>query len=314
MPTPPNNNPTPTQPSPAQEEQFSRPSSEHLKRLQQKASTIVEALPYIQRFAGERVVVKFGGHAMRNVAIQESFARDVTLMRSIGIQVIVVHGGGPQIGELLKRLEIKSEFVGGMRVTDDATMEVVQMILMGQVNPQIVSAINRAGGRAVGLSGVDGSLLQGRRMRHPEGDLGRVGEVTRVDDTELRLLNHEGFIPVISPIAVNLEGAETLNVNADLAAGAVAEHTLARKLVLMTDVEGLKGPNGETVSSVTLSQAERWIEEGVISGGMIPKLQCAFEALRAGVEKVHILDGCVQHALLLELFTDRGVGTEVTLD
>jgi len=293
---------------------FSPLESESLKRLQQKASTIVEALPYIQRFAGERVVVKFGGHAMRNSAIQESFARDITLMRSIGIQVIVVHGGGPQIGALLKRLDVPSRFVGGMRVTDEETMRVVQMVLMGQVNPMLVSLINGVGGRAVGLSGVDGMLLQAQRMTHPDGDLGRVGRVTRVDDTELRLLNHDGFIPVIAPIAVHPERLETLNVNADLAASAIAEHTIARKLVLMTDVEGLRGPDGVTVSSVTMSQARAWIAEGVITGGMIPKLECAFEALEAGVEKVHILDGGVQHALLLELFTDQGVGTEVTLD
>jgi acetylglutamate kinase len=293
---------------------FSPLESESLKRLQQKASTIVEALPYIQRFAGERVVVKVGGHAMRNSAIQESFARDITLMRSIGIQVIVVHGGGPQIGALLKRLDVPSRFVGGMRVTDEETMRVVQMVLMGQVNPMLVSLINGVGGRAVGLSGVDGMLLQAQRMTHPDGDLGRVGRVTRVDDTELRLLNHDGFIPVIAPIAVHPERLETLNVNADLAASAIAEHTIARKLVLMTDVEGLRGPDGVTVSSVTMSQARAWIAEGVITGGMIPKLECAFEALEAGVEKVHILDGGVQHALLLELFTDQGVGTEVTLD
>jgi len=259
-------------------------------------------------------VVKFGGHAMRNSAIQESFARDITLMRSIGIQVIVVHGGGPQIGALLKRLDVPSRFVGGMRVTDEETMRVVQMVLMGQVNPMLVSLINGVGGRAVGLSGVDGMLLQAQRMTHPDGDLGRVGRVTRVDDTELRLLNHDGFIPVIAPIAVHPERLETLNVNADLAASAIAEHTIARKLVLMTDVEGLRGPDGVTVSSVTMSQARAWIAEGVITGGMIPKLECAFEALEAGVEKVHILDGGVQHALLLELFTDQGVGTEVTLD
>jgi len=299
--------------SEALEGQFSPLESEALKRLQQKAGTIIEALPYIQRFAGERVVVKFGGHAMRSEAIQESFARDITLMRSIGVQVIVVHGGGPQIGALLKRLGVESDFIGGMRVTDEETMRAAQMVLMGLVNPMLVSLINRCGGRAVGLSGVDGMLLQAQRMTHPEGDLGRVGLVTRVDDTELRLLNHEGFIPVIAPIAVESESFETLNVNADLAASAIAEHTIARKLVLMTDVEGLKGPEGETVSSVTVSQAKRWIEEGVITGGMIPKLECAFEALQAGVEKVHILDGGVQHALLLELFTDQGVGTEVVL-
>jgi acetylglutamate kinase len=293
---------------------FSRPSSDTLAAIQQKAATIVEALPYIQRFAGERVVVKFGGHAMRNLAIQQSFARDVTLMRSIGIQVIVVHGGGPQIDQLLKRLDVQSSFKGGMRVTDDETMRIAQMVLMGEVNPMLVSLIHQAGGRAVGLSGVDGMLLQAKRMLLNGEDIGRVGEVTRVDDGKLKLLNSGGFIPVIAPVGINPKTWETLNINADYAASAIAEHTLARKLVLMTDVEGLRGPDGRTVSSVSMRQAEEWIKEGVIVGGMIPKLECAFDALRSGVEKVHLLDGCVQHALLLELFTDKGVGTEVVLD
>lgn len=293
---------------------FSKPSTQDVYKIQEQALLLVEALPYIQRFAGEMMVVKIGGHAMRNLSIQASFARDVTLLRSIGVNVIVVHGGGPQIGELLKRLEIKSEFVEGMRVTDNATMEIVQMVLMGQVNPTLVQLINAAGGRSVGLSGVDGQLLQARRITPNGQDVGRVGEVVRVDDSELRLLSQAGFVPVISPVGIDVKRCETLNINADYAAGAVAEHTLARKLVLMTDVDGIKGPDGEVVSTLTVSQAEAWIRDGVIIGGMIPKIQCALDALRGGVEKVHILDGRLQHSILLELFTDMGVGTQLVMD
>lgn len=293
---------------------FSAPSNRALLQTQEKASLLVEALPYIQRFAGERIVVKFGGHAMRNAQIQESFARDVTLLNSIGIKVIVVHGGGPQIGNLLTQMKIESQFVDGNRVTDDATMEIVQMVLIGQVNPMLVQLINGAGGRSVGLSGVDGHLLQATRYTPNGQEIGRVGRVTRVDDGELKLLGAAGFIPVISPIGVDLEKGETLNINADYAASAIAEHTLARKLVLMTDVEGIKGSDGEIISTLTVSRAKSLVESGVISGGMIPKLKCAFEALRSGVNKVHIVDGCLKHALLLELFTDQGIGTELILD
>ncbi len=298
----------------ALQEGFSRPASHQLLRVQEKASLLVEALPYIQRFAGERIVVKFGGHAMKSPQIQASFARDVTLLRSIGINITVVHGGGPQISALLEQMSIKSSFIEGMRVTDDETMRAVQMALMGQVNPMLVQMINDAGGRSVGLSGVDGQLLQATRYQPRGADIGRVGQVTRVDDSELKLLGEAGFIPVIAPIGVDIQQRETLNINADYAASSIAEHILARKLVLMTDVEGIKGPDGEVASSLTVQEAERWIERGVINGGMIPKLQCAFEALRSGVEKVHILNGCVKHALLLELFTDQGVGTELVIN
>ena len=293
---------------------FSAPSSRALLQTQQKAALLVEALPYIQRFAGERVVVKFGGHAMRNAKIQESFARDATLLRSIGINIVIVHGGGPQIGQTLAKMGIESEFIDGMRVTDDATMEVAQMVLMGQVNPMIVQLINDAGGRSVGLSGVDGCMLQATRYKPNEMDIGRVGRIQRVDDSDLRLLGDAGFIPVISPIGIDVSRKETLNINADYAASAIVEHTLARKLILMTDVEGIKGPDGQVVSTLTVEQARAWVNEGVIKGGMIPKLKCAFEALRSGVNKVHIVDGCLKHALLLELFTDQGIGTELILE
>lgn len=281
-----------------------------LKSIQRKAATLIEALPYIRRFSGERLVVKYGGHAMIDDAAAESFARDVTLLKSVGINVVVVHGGGPQIKATLGQLGIESTFRGGMRVTDDATMDVVQMVLVGKVNQRIVAAINRAGGRAMGLSGVDGMLLRGTRITVEGEDVGRVGKITRVDDTELRFLSGGGFIPVVAPIAVDEDGG-VLNINADLAAGAIAAHLMARKLILLTDVDGVKGPEGGVLSSIDRSTVEGLIEGGIIAGGMIPKLNCALDALDAGVDKVHILDGRVRHALLLELFTDQGIGTEV---
>ena len=293
-------------------EEFS-PPDDRIEPLQARAATIVEALPYIQRFSGERVVVKFGGHAMRNEAVQRSFARDVTLMRSIGVQVLVVHGGGPEIGRGLSRAGIESEFRGGMRVTTDEVMEVVQLELLGRVNPRLVSLIQQSGGRAVGLSGIDGRLLQAERLTVDGESVGRVGAVRRVDDSELQLLGQGGFIPVIAPVGVDPEGV-TLNINADLAASAIASHMMARKLILMTDVPGIRGPDGEIVSTLDLPTARAWAREGIVSGGMLPKLRCAFDALEAGVEKVHIVDGRLRHALLLEIFTDEGVGTEVIDD
>jgi acetylglutamate kinase len=281
-----------------------------LGALQAKAEVLVEALPYIQRFQGETFVVKYGGHAMENEEARRSFAADVVLMRSIGINLIVVHGGGPMIEAALARFGVKSQFKGGMRVTDDETMEVVRMVLVGQVGPDVVSVINQAGGRAVGLNGFDGNLLRAKKMLVDGQDVGRVGEITRVDDGELRLLSRGGFIPVITPVAVDAEG-RPLNVNADLAASAIAMHTLARRFILMTDVEGVKSADGQVLTTLNATDAKRMMAEGTIKGGMIPKLNCALEAIEAGVEKVHILDGRRRHALLLEIFTDRGVGTEV---
>lgn len=283
---------------------------ESVEALQAKAAVLAEALPYIQRFAGATFVIKYGGHAMTDPAARRGFARDVILLRAVGVNVIVVHGGGPQIEATLARMGVESSFRGGMRVTDDETMQVVRMVLLGQVNPDIVSLINSAGGRAVGLNGADGNLLRARRMTVDGHDIGRVGEVTRVDDGELRLLTKGGFVPIVAPVAVDAEG-EPLNVNADLAAAAIASHTLAAKLILMTDVPGVKGPDGQVVPSLDRSQARRWIAEGVIAGGMIPKLECAIDAVSGGVGKVHIIDGRLRHAMLLELFTDGGVGTEV---
>ena len=281
-----------------------------LKALQAKAAVLIEALPYIRRFAGETLVVKYGGHAMTDPDAARGFARDVTLLRSVGLNVVVVHGGGPQIKRILDRLGIVSEFKKGYRVTDQPTMEVVRMVLVGTVNQEVVSRINQAGGRAVGLSGADGNLLRGRKVTVDGEDVGRVGLIEQVDDTELRLLTDGGFIPVIAPVAVDSEG-QPLNVNADLVAGSVAAHLGARKLLLMTDVAGVMDQNGEVISSLPRDQIDQMLADGVLTGGMIPKLKCATDALDAGVLKVHIVDGRVDHALLLELFTDTGIGTEV---
>lgn len=281
-----------------------------LGQLQEKAATLIEALPYIQRFAGAVFVVKYGGHAMTDPEAARSFARDVVLLRSIGVRPVVVHGGGPQIQDLLKKLGIQSTFRAGQRVTDDATMEVVRMVLVGQVNQDIVSLINQAGGRAMGLSGADGSLLVGRKTLVDGQDVGRVGEIHKVNTEQLGLLTAGGYIPVIAPVAVD-EAGQPLNVNADLAAGTVASQLKAAKLLLMTDVDGVRDGTGKVLASLSQAQARELIRDGVADGGMIPKLDCALHALEAGVGKVHIVDGRVRHALLLEIFTDRGVGTEV---
>ncbi len=281
-----------------------------IEALQAKAAVLIEALPYIQRFAGQRLVVKYGGHAMTDPDAAKSFARDVVLLQQIGLRVVVVHGGGPQIKRVLDRLGIESSFKAGMRVTDDTTMEIVRMVLVGQVNQEVVSAINMAGGRAVGLSGADGGLIRARRITVDGEDVGRVGVVDRIDDTEVRLLGGGGFIPVIAPVGIDVEG-KPLNINADLVAGALAVYTDARKLLLMTDIEGVRGPDGAVASTIDRDTARAWIDDGTVAGGMIPKLRCALDALDAGVDKVHILDGRLRHAMLLELFTDQGVGTEL---
>ncbi|MCA9541770.1 MAG: acetylglutamate kinase [Myxococcales bacterium] len=278
--------------------------------LQAKAAVLIEALPYLQRYAGEILVVKYGGHAMTDPESAASFARDVVLLRSVGFRVVVVHGGGPQIGAELKRAGIVSTFKQGLRVTDDDTMRVVRRVLVGEVAQEIVARIHQAGGRAVGLSGADGGLLRGRRLLLNGEDIGRVGEIVQVDDTELRLLTGGGFIPVISPIAIDADG-EPLNVNADSAAGVIAGHLQARKLLLMTDVAGVLDRDGELMANIARERVEALIADGVLTGGMIPKMQCALDALARGTRAVHIIDGRLKHALLLELFTDRGVGTEV---
>jgi len=287
--------------------------------LIQKAAVLHEALPYIQRFQGRVFVVKYGGHAMIDERLKRSFARDVCLLRYVGINVVVVHGGGPQISRTLEQMGIQSTFRGGHRVTDDATMDVVEMVLGGQINSEIVGLISEEGGRAVGLSGKDAQLVTARRkapVQVNEGgqtvsaDLGRVGVIDRVRPQLLKDLFDKGYIPVVAPIA-KAENGEALNVNADTAAGKIAAALGAAKFVLMTDVEGVKNQDGDLIRSLRSREAKSLIESGVISGGMIPKVECALSAVDGGVEKVHIVDGRVMHALLLEIFTDEGIGSEI---
>lgn len=291
-----------------------------MNELTHKAAILQEALPYIQRFQGRVFVVKYGGHAMIDDALKTSFARDVCLLRYIGIPVVVVHGGGPQINQTLERMGISSSFVAGHRVTDDATMDVVEMVLGGKLNSEIVGLISQHGGRAVGISGKDDQLLLARRKapfqaknesgNSVEVSLGRVGEIEAVRPHVLRDLLSGGYIPVVAPIARSSSG-EALNVNADTAAGRIAAALQAAKFMLMTDVEGVKDQNGELISSLHAQEAEQLIDSGVIGGGMIPKVRCALQAVDGGVEKVHIVDGRAMHALLLEIFTHQGIGTEI---
>ncbi len=288
--------------------------------LIRKAAVLEEALPYIRRFHNRTVVVKYGGHAMSDDRLKESFAKNVCLLRYVGIRVVVVHGGGPQINRMLDRVGIKSTFNAGLRITDDETMDVVEMVLGGGVNQEIVGLICQHGGRAVGLSGKDDRFMRARRhesvpAKNEKGedilvDLGRVGDVEHVESALVEQLIGSGFIPVIAPIAVDGDG-HALNVNADTAAAAVAGALRAAKLVLMTDVEGVLTREKELLRSLDAAEAERLISEGVITGGMIPKVRCALDAVQLGVEKVHILDGRRLHAILLEIFTDEGVGTEI---
>ncbi|MSM39238.1 MAG: acetylglutamate kinase [Geobacter sp.] len=290
-----------------------------MQHLIEKASTLMEALPYIRRFSGKTVVIKYGGHAMADEALKESFALDVILLKSLGINAVIVHGGGPQINETLKRYGIVSEFVRGMRVTDAQTMAVVEMVLVGQVNKEVVGYLNQHGGRAVGLSGKDGTLLLCEKMlqevKGEDGttemvDIGYVGNVVKVNQELIQTLEHGKFIPVIAPVGVGAAG-ESYNINADLVAGRVAGALKAEKLILLTDVEGVKDNRGSLLSSIELDDVPNLIDSGVITGGMIPKVSCCVDALNEGVKKAHIIDGRVLHAVLLEIFTDVGVGTEI---
>ncbi|NLE49604.1 MAG: acetylglutamate kinase [Sandaracinaceae bacterium] len=289
-----------------------------MKSIIDKAAILHEALPYIRNFHGHIFVIKYGGHAMVDEALRDSFARDIVLLKYVGINPVIVHGGGPQIDETLRALDIVSERVEGLRVTDERTMRVVEMVLDGEVNSEIVSLISRHGGRAVGLSGRDDGFVRAEKIERmktrsgKEVDPGRVGSVKSVKTQLIRDLVRAGFIPVIAPIGVDDEGAP-LNVNADTVAGKVAEALEAKKLVLMTDISAVRGRGGEEKSSLSFEEAEALIAEGVIEGGMIPKVRCALEAVQGGVRKAHILDGRVLHAVLLEIFTDQGVGTEFTL-
>ncbi|HTM44055.1 MAG TPA: acetylglutamate kinase [Polyangiaceae bacterium] len=294
-----------------------------MNELVAKAAILHEALPYIRRFHNRTFVVKYGGHAMVDDALKESFARDVCLLRYVGIRVVVVHGGGPQIDEMLDRVGIKATFAGGLRVTDDATMNMVEMVLTGNVNADIVGLICAQGGRAMGISGRDDNMLLAERLpptqvKNDRGesvsvDLGRVGKIRRVKPELIDNLISTGFVPVIAPIACDKDG-KTLNINADSAAGEIAQSLRAAKLVLMTDVEGVRGADNQMLRSLQAEEAEQLIEKNVIRAGMIPKVRCALDAVRNGVEKVHIIDGRAKHALLLEIFTDQGVGTEIHRD
>lgn len=292
-----------------------------MEQALRRAEILHEALPYIQRFAGKTIVIKYGGHAMVDPGLKESFARDVVLLKSIGINPVIVHGGGPQIDELLERLQIPARFVRGIRVTDEATMDVVEMVLVGKVNKEIVNLIQRAGGRCVGLSGKDGGLVTAHRVGAPPQDgptppeivdPGKVGEIDKIDATVIDALEAAGYIAVIAPVGRSAAG-ETLNINADLVAGRIAGALQAEKLILLTDVPGVK-IRDRWVQAMDVPSIAAEIAGGEVKGGMIPKLECAREALAEGVAGVHILDGRQPHVVLLELFTDEGVGTMVKTD
>ena len=285
------------------------------------AQVIARALPYIQRFAGKTVVVKYGGNAMVDERLKQSFARDIVLMKAVGINPVVVHGGGPQIGDLLERLSIKSEFVDGMRVTDDKTMDVVEMVLGGTINKEIVNLISSEGGRAFGVTGKDGQLIRAKKMvvshKTPEMsvteiiDIGHVGEVESINKSVIDMLVQGGFIPVIAPIGVGSDGT-SYNINADLVAGKVAEVLKAEKLMLLTNVTGLQDRQGKVLTGLSVQHVDDLIADGTIYGGMLPKIKCALNAVKSGVPCAHIIDGRVDHAVMLELFTDEGVGTLIT--
>jgi len=288
------------------------------KRAPQIAKVLTEALPYIQRFSGKTLVIKYGGNAMVDEDLKNSFARDVVLMKAVGINPIIVHGGGPQIGSLLDRVGKESRFVAGMRVTDSETMDMVEMVLGGQVNKSIVSLINSHGGRAVGLTGKDGAMIRAKKLHiSPDDpavnvseviDLGHVGQVESIDTSVVDMLVDSDFIPVIAPIGVGDTG-RSYNINADLVAGKLAEVLKAEKLILLTNTAGLLDSEGALLTGLDAQQVNKLIDDGVIYGGMLPKIACALGAVNAGVSAAHIIDGRVQHAALLEIFTDEGVGT-----
>ncbi len=293
-----------------------------MQELIKKADTLIEAMPYIQTFRGKTFVIKYGGNAMIDESLKQGFARDVVLMRYIGINPVIVHGGGPQIGKTMERMGKKPSFVSGQRVTDEETMNIVEMVLGGLVNKEIVNMINQAGGKAVGLTGKDGGLIQARKLKMTKKsdetgeteiiDIGLVGEVTDVRPGALEALDKGGFIPVIAPVGVGEHG-ETYNINADLVAGAVAGALKAEKLILLTDQAGILDKDKNLIPTLNKKKVETLVSSGTIAGGMLPKTKSCFEALDAGCSKVHIIDGRVPHALLLEIFTKQGVGTEITL-
>jgi acetylglutamate kinase len=287
------------------------------RRSTQKVATLVEALPYIRRFHGKTIVVKYGGNAMTDELLKEGFARDVVLLKLVGINLVVVHGGGPQIEDLLSRVGKKGEFIQGMRVTDAETMDIVEMVLAGKVNKEIVELINHAGGKAVGLTGQDGGLIRARKLILSGGsdapgdlDIGQVGEIESVDPQVIESLLASGFIPVIAPIGSGAHG-ETYNINADLVAGKLAEILKAEKLVLMTNTPGVLDKQGNLITGLTAREIDQLFEDGTLSGGMLPKISSALDAARSGVQSVHIIDGRVPNSLLLEILTNEGVGTMI---
>ncbi len=293
-----------------------------IRESMQRADILLEALPYIQRFYNKTIVIKYGGHAMQDDELKTSFARDVLMMKYIGINPVVVHGGGPQIGSYLKKIGKESRFIQGMRVTDEETMNIVEMVLVGLINKEIVALINRHGGRAVGLSGKDGNLIESEKYflsaekakdTPPEIiDIGLVGKVRKINAALISSLEREGFIPVIAPTGVGGNG-ETFNINADIVAGEVAAALQAEKMILLTDVEGVLDENKRLINTMSNQDALGMIERGVVEGGMFPKVKCCLKALRGGVRKAHIVDGRLKHAVLLEMFTDSGIGTEIVL-
>jgi len=295
---------------------------DNVKKSMERAENLLEALPYIRRFYDKTIVIKYGGHAMIDDELKDSFARDVVMMKYIGIHPVVIHGGGPQIGDFLKKLGIDSKFVQGMRVTDEETMNIVEMVLVGKVNKEIVGLINRHGGKAVGLSGKDGNLIRAEKYYLSEEkakdtppeiiDIGLVGKVMAINAGLIESIEQGGFIPVIAPTGVG-ENGETYNINADIVAGEVAAALKAEKLILLTDVEGVLDNKGHLINAMNDRDVVDMIQAGTIKGGMFPKVKCCMKALKGGVKKTHIIDGRLKHAILLEIFTDMGIGTEIVI-
>ena len=295
---------------------------EHIQSSMERADILLEALPYIRRFYNKTIVIKYGGHAMVDQDLKDKFARDIVMMKYIGMNPVVVHGGGPQIGSLLKKLGKESKFIQGMRVTDEETMDIVEMVLVGMVNKEIVGLINRHGGKAVGLSGKDGNLIEAEKYYLNDEkakntpseiiDIGLVGKVKAVNTELIVTLGQNSFIPVIAPTGIG-EYGETYNINADIVAGEVAAALKAEKLLLLTDVPGVLDANKNLIHTMTNQDALNLIDDGTVEGGMFPKVKCCLKALRGGVKKAHIIDGRLKHAILLEVFTDKGIGTEIVL-
>ena len=294
----------------------------HIQNSMERAEILLEALPYIKRFNNKTIVIKYGGHAMVDDELKDRFAQDVVMMKYIGINPVIVHGGGPQIGALLNKLGKESKFIQGMRVTDEETMDIVEMVLVGTVNKEIVGLINRHGGNAVGLSGKDGNLINAEKYylneekaKHtpPEIiDIGLVGKVKTINSELIVSLSHNSFIPVIAPTGIG-DAGETYNINADVVAGEIAAALQADKLLLLTDVPGVLDKNKQLINTMTNKKALKLIDDGIVEGGMFPKIKCCLKALKNGVKKAHIIDGRLKHAILLEIFTDKGIGTEIVL-